>query len=116
MDAVKLIEANRHALAQARGAQGILAEAWQAQALVEAGVDFIVVDSAHGHSRNVLEMIAKVKANTKVEVIGGNIATRDGAQALIDAGFSDDEIRAAMGGNAIHVLKAGLVPLTPPTP
>lgn len=37
-------------------------------------------------------------------------------QALIDAGFSDDEIRAAMGGNAIRVLKAGLVPLTPPTP
>ncbi|MHA4834999.1 dipeptidase [Sphingopyxis sp. MSC1_008] len=37
-------------------------------------------------------------------------------QGLIDAGFSDDEIRAAMGGNAIRVLKAGLVPLTPPTP
>lgn len=37
-------------------------------------------------------------------------------QALIDAGFSDDEIRAAMGGNAIRVLKAGLVPLTPPAP
>ena len=37
-------------------------------------------------------------------------------QALIDAGFSDDEIRAAMGGNAIRILKAGLVPLTPPTP
>lgn len=37
-------------------------------------------------------------------------------QALIDAGFSDDEIRAAMGGNAIRVLKAGLVPLTPPVP
>ena len=37
-------------------------------------------------------------------------------QALIDAGFSDDEIRAAMGGNAVRVLKAGLVPLTPPTP
>ena len=37
-------------------------------------------------------------------------------QALIDAGFFDDEIRAAMGGNAIRVLKAGLVPLTPPAP
>ena len=37
-------------------------------------------------------------------------------QALIDAGFSDDEIRAAMGGNAVRVLRAGLVPLTPPTP
>ena len=37
-------------------------------------------------------------------------------QALIDAGFSDDEIRAAMGGNALRVLKAGLVPLTPPVP
>ena len=37
-------------------------------------------------------------------------------QALLDAGFSDDEIRAAMGGNAVRVLKAGLVPLTPPAP
>ncbi|MYW02196.1 IMP dehydrogenase [Streptomyces sp. SID3343] len=69
------------------------------QALVEAGVDFIVVDSAHGHSRNVLEMISKVKANTKVEVIGGNIATREGAQAMIDAGV--DGVKVGVGPGSI---------------
>jgi IMP dehydrogenase len=71
----------------------------RAQALVDAGVDFLVVDSAHGHSRGVLEMIAKIKANTKVDVIGGNIATRDGAQALIDAGA--DGIKVGVGPGSI---------------
>ena len=58
----------------------------RAQALAEAGVDFLVVDTSHGHAQAVLDMVHEVKANTKVDVIGGNIATRSGAQALIDAG------------------------------
>src|SRR5436309_3626000 len=58
----------------------------RAQALVEAGVDFLVVDTAHGHAQAVLSMIGQIKANSDVEVIGGNVATRAGAQALIDAG------------------------------
>src|SRR5216684_2712063 len=58
----------------------------RAQALAEAGADFLVVDTAHGHAQAVLDMVARVKANAKVDVIGGNIATRAGAQALIDAG------------------------------
>ena len=58
----------------------------RAQALAEAGVDFLVVDTAHGHAQAVLDMVAQVKANTEVDVIGGNVATRAGAQALIDAG------------------------------
>jgi IMP dehydrogenase len=71
----------------------------RAQALVEAGVDFLVVDTAHGHSQSVLDMIAQVKANTAVEVIGGNVATRDGAQALIDAGA--DGVKVGVGPGSI---------------
>lgn len=54
----------------------------RARALVDAGADFIVVDTAHGHSSGVLEMIAKLKANTTADVVGGNISTRAAAQAL----------------------------------
>ena len=71
----------------------------RAAALVEAGVDFLVVDTAHGHSRAVLEMVAKVKAATDVDVVGGNVATRAGAQALIDAGA--DGIKVGVGPGSI---------------
>ena len=71
----------------------------RAQALVEAGADFLVVDTAHGHSQAVLEMVAQVKANLRVEVIGGNIATRAGAQALIDAGA--DGVKVGVGPGSI---------------
>ncbi|MGH3327444.1 MAG: IMP dehydrogenase [Streptomycetales bacterium] len=71
----------------------------RAQALVEAGVDFLVVDTAHGHSRAVVDMVAKLKANTRVDVIGGNIATRAGAQALIDAGA--DGVKVGVGPGSI---------------
>ena len=71
----------------------------RAQALVEAGADFLVVDTAHGHSQAVLDMVAQVKANLRVEVIGGNIATRAGAQALIDAGA--DGVKVGVGPGSI---------------
>ena len=71
----------------------------RAKALTDAGVDFLVVDTAHGHSRMVLDMIAKVKANTRADVIGGNIATRAGAQALIDAGA--DAVKVGVGPGSI---------------
>jgi IMP dehydrogenase len=71
----------------------------RAQALVEAGADFLVIDSAHGHSRGILDMVAKVKANLKAEVVAGNVATRDGAQALIDAGA--DGIKVGVGPGSI---------------
>src|SRR4051812_25800460 len=56
----------------------------RAMALIDAGVDVIVVDTAHGHSRGVLEAVARLKRDTGVQVVGGNVATRAGAQALID--------------------------------
>lgn len=68
-------------------AVGVAGDAYdRAQALVEAGADFLVVDTAHGHSRLVGDMVAKIKSNAPgVDVVGGNIATRDGAKALIDS-------------------------------
>jgi IMP dehydrogenase len=68
--------------------------------LVEAGVDVIVVDTAHGHSQGVLDRVKWIKKNfPKTEVIGGNIATADGAMALIDAGA--DGIKVGIGPGSI---------------
>ena len=71
----------------------------RAQALVDAGVDFLVVDTAHGHAAAVLAMVAELKANVRVDVIGGNVATRDGAQALIEAGA--DGVKVGVGPGSI---------------
>ena len=71
----------------------------RAQALIDAGADFLVVDTAHGHSQSVLDMVAQLKANAKVEVIGGNVATRAGAQALIEAGA--DAVKVGVGPGSI---------------
>ncbi len=71
----------------------------RAQALAEAGVDFLVVDTSHGHNSNALSWMAKIKSSVGVDVIGGNVATRDGAQALIDAGV--DGIKVGVGPGSI---------------
>lgn len=71
----------------------------RASALVEAGVDFVVVDTAHGHSRAVLDMVRRIKAETGVAVIGGNVATFDGAKALVDAGA--DGVKVGVGPGSI---------------
>ncbi len=68
-------------------------------ALVKAGVDVLIVDSAHGYSKKVLEAISYIKANFEVDVIGGNVATAEGAEALIKAGA--DGLRVGMGPGAI---------------
>ena len=72
----------------------------RAETLIEVGVDVVVVDTAHGHHRAVLEAIAKIKKNfPKQEVIGGNVATRAGAQALINAGA--DAVKVGVGPGSI---------------
>ena len=72
----------------------------RAAALVEAGVDVLVVDSAHGHSKNVIEAIKKIKNNhPQVDVIGGNVATPEGAIELVKAGA--DAIKVGMGPGSI---------------
>jgi IMP dehydrogenase len=69
-------------------------------ALREAGVDVIVVDTAHGHSRGVIETVAKIKAKWPAQqVIGGNIVTREAALALVDAGA--DAVKVGIGPGSI---------------
>jgi IMP dehydrogenase len=70
----------------------------RAQALVVAGADVLVVDTAHGHSFGVIEMVRKIKDASSVGVIAGNIATGEAAQALIDAGV--DGVKCGIGPGA----------------
>jgi IMP dehydrogenase len=68
--------------------------------LIEAGVDLIVVDTAHGHSKRVLDAVNRIKRlSNKVQVVAGNIATAEGAKALIDAGA--DAIKVGIGPGSI---------------
>jgi IMP dehydrogenase len=72
----------------------------RAQALIEAGVDVVVVDTAHGHHRAVLDAITRIKNfSSTIEIIGGNVATRAGAQALINAGA--DAVKVGVGPGSI---------------
>jgi IMP dehydrogenase len=69
-------------------------------ALIEAGADVVVIDTAHGHSSAVLEAVNRIKrASNKTQVIAGNVATADGAKALIDAGA--DAIKVGIGPGSI---------------
>jgi IMP dehydrogenase len=68
--------------------------------LVDAGVDVIVVDTAHGHSQRVLDAVTRVKKQTnQVQIIAGNVATREGVRALIDAGA--DAVKVGIGPGSI---------------
>jgi IMP dehydrogenase len=83
-------------------AVGVGTDAFQrAMSLVEAGVDVLVVDTAHGHSSNVVEMVRRLKRELgdTVDVIGGNVATRAGAQALVEAGV--DAVKVGVGPGSI---------------
>jgi len=84
-------------------AVGVGPDAWErAMALIEAGVDMLVVDTAHGHNSGVLEMIKKLKSEPvakHADIVGGNIATREGAQAIIDAGA--DGVKVGVGPGSI---------------
>jgi len=72
----------------------------RAELLVEAGVDLLVVDTAHGHSKNVIDMVGTIKKNhSKVQILAGNIATGAAAQALIDAGA--DAVKVGIGPGSI---------------
>ena len=72
----------------------------RAEALFEAGVDVFVIDSAHGHSKNVIDTIKTIKQSFKdIEIIGGNIATADAAKELAKAGVS--AVKVGMGPGSI---------------
>ncbi|WP_019819762.1 IMP dehydrogenase [Saccharomonospora saliphila] len=83
-------------------AVGVGADGHQrAMALADAGVDVLMVDTAHGHSRAVLDTVARLKKDLggAVDVVGGNVATRAGAQALVDAGA--DGVKVGVGPGSI---------------
>ena len=82
-------------------AVGVGADAWtRAMTLVDAGVDVLIVDTAHGHNSQVLDMVSKIKAETSgVQVVGGNVATRAGAAALVEAGA--DAVKVGVGPGSI---------------
>jgi IMP dehydrogenase len=69
------------------------------EALIKAGVDVVVVDTAHGHSKNVIDTVREVKKNWDIQVIAGNVATAEGAKDLIDAGV--DAVKVGIGPGAI---------------
>ncbi|MEV7826457.1 IMP dehydrogenase [Microbacterium enclense] len=82
---------------------GFFGDAWQrAEALRDAGVDVLVVDTANGQSAGVIDIVRRLKADESfahIDVIGGNVATREGAQALIDAGV--DAVKVGVGPGSI---------------
>jgi len=71
----------------------------RAEALVKAGVDILAVDSAHGHSSNVIETVRTLKKSHNIDVIAGNVATKEGAKALADAGA--DVVKVGIGPGSI---------------
>ncbi|QFR43026.1 IMP dehydrogenase [Sulfurimonas sp. CVO] len=71
----------------------------RAKALVEAGVDVLVLDSAHGHSRGILDTVRKIKETLEIDVIAGNIATAEAVEALIEAGA--DGVKVGIGPGSI---------------
>lgn len=83
-------------------AVGVGQDAWaRSMALTDAGVDVVIVDTAHGHNSQVLEMVSKLKAEVgdRVQVVGGNVATRAGALALVEAGA--DAVKVGVGPGSI---------------
>jgi IMP dehydrogenase len=71
----------------------------RAESLIRAGVDVLVVDSAHGHTNNVLKTVSELKRRFDIEVIAGNVATAEGARALADAGA--DAVKVGIGPGSI---------------
>jgi IMP dehydrogenase len=92
--------ANKDAFGRLRVAAAIgVGQLERARALVEAGVDVIVLDSAHGHSKGIIDTVKAIKAELDVDVIAGNIATGEAAKDLIDAGV--DAVKVGIGPGSI---------------
>lgn len=106
-------ELGRLRVAAAVGAAGDYLE--RAQELIKAGVDALVVDSAHGHSAGVIEAVKRLRAGTSgADIVAGNVGTGDGAKALADAGA--DAVKVGMGPGAICTTRvvsgAGMAQIT----
>lgn len=94
---------DEHGRLRVGAAIGFFGDAWErAEALRDAGVDLLVVDTANGQSQGVIDLVGRLKADPSfehIDVIGGNIATREGAQALVDAGV--DAVKVGVGPGSI---------------
>ncbi len=94
---------DEHGRLRVGAAVGFFGDAWErAEALRDAGVDVLVVDTANGQSAGVIDIVRRLKADPSfahVDVVGGNVATREGAQALIDAGV--DAVKVGVGPGSI---------------
>ncbi|HEU0248959.1 MAG TPA: IMP dehydrogenase [Gaiellaceae bacterium] len=80
----------------------------RAAALVSAEVDLLVVDTAHGHSHGVLEVVTRIKAEHEIELVAGNISTGDGARALVDAGADAVKVGQGPGSACTTRIVAGV--------
>jgi len=80
----------------------------RAQALVDAQVDVLVMDTAHGHSKGVLETVKQLKSKLQVDIIAGNVATASGTQALIDAGVDAVKVGIGAGSSCTTRMIAGI--------
>jgi len=89
---------DRHGRLRVGGAIGV-GQLDRAKALVEAGVDVLVLDSAHGHSQGIIDTLKEIKANLDIDVIAGNIATGEAARDLIEAGA--DALKVGIGPGSI---------------
>ncbi len=102
-DKYPLASKDEHGRLRVGAAVGTFGDAWErAMLLVEAGVDALVTDTAHGHSRSEMELIRRLKAEPRaahVDIIGGNVGTYDGAKALVEAGA--DGVKVGIGPGSI---------------
>ena len=94
---------DEHGRLRVGAAIGFFGDAWErAEALRDVGVDVLVVDTANGQSAGVIDIVRRLKADPSfagIDIIGGNVATREGAQALIDAGV--DAVKVGVGPGSI---------------
>jgi IMP dehydrogenase len=90
-------------------AVGVGPDAWERTgALVDAGVDVLVVDTAHGHSTAVPEMVRRIKSEWDVQIIAGNVATPEGTESLIDAGADAVKVGQGPGASCTTRVVAGV--------
>ena len=100
---------DEHGRLRVGAAVGVGTDAWErAGALVDAGVDVLVVDTAHGHSAAVPEMVRRIKSELDVEVVAGNVATAEATEALIDAGADAVKIGVGPGASCTTRIVAGV--------
>ena len=100
---------DRHGRLLVAAAIGVSSDTMErAQALVNANVDALVVDTAHGHSKGVLETVKKLKSRLNVDIIAGNVATAAGTQALIDAGVDAVKVGIGAGSSCTTRMIAGV--------